>query len=42
VTTQPSLIAMMVSPLGLTGDKQVLEVGTGYGWQTALLARLAA
>ncbi|MFE5053243.1 protein-L-isoaspartate(D-aspartate) O-methyltransferase [Streptomyces sp. NPDC056637] len=42
VTTQPSLIAMMVSALGLTGDEQVLEVGTGYGWQTALLARLAA
>ncbi|MEU6879630.1 protein-L-isoaspartate(D-aspartate) O-methyltransferase [Streptomyces sp. NPDC046712] len=42
VTTQPSLIAMMISALGLTGDEQVLEVGTGYGWQTALLARLAA
>ncbi|MFD7324116.1 protein-L-isoaspartate(D-aspartate) O-methyltransferase [Streptomyces sp. NPDC059875] len=42
VTTQPSLVAMMVSALGLTGDEQVLEVGTGYGWQTALLARLAA
>ncbi|MFI9627986.1 protein-L-isoaspartate(D-aspartate) O-methyltransferase [Streptomyces sp. NPDC052042] len=42
VTTQPSLIAMMVSALGLTGDEQVLEIGTGYGWQTALLARLAA
>lgn len=42
VTTQPSLIAMMVSALGLTGDEQVLEAGTGYGWQTALLARLAA
>ncbi|GGT46538.1 protein-L-isoaspartate(D-aspartate) O-methyltransferase [Streptomyces purpureus] len=42
VTTQPSLIAMMVAALGLTGDEHVLEVGTGYGWQTALLARLAA
>ncbi len=42
VTTQPSLVAMMVAALGLTGDEQVLEVGTGYGWQTALLARLAA
>lgn len=40
--TQPSLIAMMVSALGLTGDEHVLEVGTGYGCQTALLARLAA
>ncbi|MCJ1676593.1 protein-L-isoaspartate(D-aspartate) O-methyltransferase [Streptomyces sp. APSN-46.1] len=42
VTTQPSLVAMMVSALGLTGAERVLEVGTGYGWQTALLARLAA
>ncbi|WP_455356769.1 protein-L-isoaspartate(D-aspartate) O-methyltransferase [Streptomyces sp. SYSU K217416] len=41
VTTQPSLVAMMVSALGLTGGEHVLEVGTGYGWQTALLARLA-
>ncbi|MET8952140.1 protein-L-isoaspartate O-methyltransferase family protein [Streptomyces sp. NPDC004129] len=42
VTTQPSLIAMMVSALGLTGDTQVLELRTGYGWQTALLPRLVA
>jgi protein-L-isoaspartate(D-aspartate) O-methyltransferase len=42
VTTQPSLIARMVEALGLTGDERVLEVGTGYGWQTALLGRLAA
>ncbi|MFF8844362.1 protein-L-isoaspartate(D-aspartate) O-methyltransferase [Streptomyces sp. NPDC015127] len=42
VTTQPSLVAMMVSALGLTGGERVLEVGTGYGWQTALLAHLAA
>jgi protein-L-isoaspartate(D-aspartate) O-methyltransferase len=41
VTTQPSLVARMVEALALTGDEQVLEVGTGYGWQTALLARLA-
>jgi protein-L-isoaspartate(D-aspartate) O-methyltransferase len=31
----------MVEALALTGDERVLEVGTGYGWQTALLARLA-
>ncbi|MFD0265441.1 protein-L-isoaspartate(D-aspartate) O-methyltransferase [Streptomyces sp. NPDC127106] len=42
VTTQPSLVAAMVCALGLTGGERVLEVGTGYGWQTALLARLAA
>lgn len=28
--------------LGLTGAEEVLEVGAGYGYQTALLARLAA
>jgi protein-L-isoaspartate(D-aspartate) O-methyltransferase len=42
VTTQPSLIARMLEALGLEGDERVLEVGTGYGFQTALLARLAA
>lgn len=41
VTTQPSLVARMVEALELTGDERVLEVGTGYGWQTALLAGLA-
>ena len=41
VTTQPSLIAQMVEALELKGNERVLEVGTGYGWQTALLARLA-
>jgi protein-L-isoaspartate(D-aspartate) O-methyltransferase len=40
VTTQPSLVAKMVEALGLTGSERVLEVGTGYAWQTALLARL--
>jgi protein-L-isoaspartate(D-aspartate) O-methyltransferase len=42
VTTQPSLVAQMVDALALTGIERVLEIGTGYGWQTALLARLAA
>ena len=41
VTTQPSLTARMVEALELGADDKVLEVGTGYGWQTALLARLA-
>jgi protein-L-isoaspartate(D-aspartate) O-methyltransferase len=41
VTTQPSLAARMVEALALTGGERVLEIGTGYGWQTALLARLA-
>jgi protein-L-isoaspartate(D-aspartate) O-methyltransferase len=42
VTTQPSLVARMLEALGLEGHERVLEIGTGYGWQTALLARLAA
>ena len=42
VTTQPSLVARMVAALGLAGAERVLEVGGGLGWQTALLARLAA
>jgi protein-L-isoaspartate(D-aspartate) O-methyltransferase len=42
VTTQPSLSALMIAGLGLGGGEQVLEIGTGYGYQTALLARLAA
>ena len=42
VTTQPSLCAAMIAALRLGGTQQVLEVGTGYGYQTALLARLAA
>ena len=41
VTTQPSLVAKMVEALALTGNERVLEVGTGYGFQTALLGRLA-
>jgi protein-L-isoaspartate(D-aspartate) O-methyltransferase len=42
VTTQPSLSAVMIAALSLTGTEEVLEVGTGYGYQTALLACLAA
>jgi protein-L-isoaspartate(D-aspartate) O-methyltransferase len=41
VSSQPSLIAAMVAALGLTGTEKILEVGTGHGYQTALLARLA-
>jgi protein-L-isoaspartate(D-aspartate) O-methyltransferase len=40
-TSQPSLIASMVAALELTGTERVLEVGTGYGYQAALLAHLA-
>ncbi|NVK82255.1 protein-L-isoaspartate(D-aspartate) O-methyltransferase [Streptomyces morookaense] len=41
VTTQPSLSALMIEGLRLVGGEHVLEVGTGLGFQTALLARLA-
>lgn len=41
VTTQPSLVAAMLESLALEGDENVLEVGTGLGYQTALLAHLA-
>jgi protein-L-isoaspartate(D-aspartate) O-methyltransferase len=40
VTTQPSLVATILAALELTGEENVLEVGTGYGWQTALLGTL--
>ena len=42
VTTQPSLSGRMIEGLRLTGVEHVLEVGTGLGFQTALLATLAA
>ena len=41
VTTQPSLIARMVAALKLSGTERVLEVGTGLGFQAAILAMLA-
>jgi protein-L-isoaspartate(D-aspartate) O-methyltransferase len=41
-TSQPSLIARMLDELALPEGGKALEVGTGYGFQTALLARRAA
>jgi protein-L-isoaspartate(D-aspartate) O-methyltransferase len=41
VTTQPSLVAAMLEALALRGSERVLEVGTGLGYQAALLGRLA-
>jgi protein-L-isoaspartate(D-aspartate) O-methyltransferase len=41
VTTQPSLVALMVEALELSGDERVLEVGTGLGYQAAVLGTLA-
>lgn len=39
--SQPLIIAMMTEALELTGDEKVLEIGTGSGYQTAILAELA-
>lgn len=39
-TSQPSLIAQMVDAADLLPGDKVLEIGTGFGFQTALLARL--
>lgn len=40
-TSQPSLIAKMLTWLHLEGHERVLEVGTGPGYQAALLGQLA-
>ncbi len=42
VTTQPSLVARMIEALALEGSECVLEIGAGYGFQTALLAYLSS
>lgn len=39
--SQPSTQARYLETLGLKGDEKVLEIGTGSGYQTALLAALA-
>ncbi|MBF0124518.1 MAG: protein-L-isoaspartate(D-aspartate) O-methyltransferase [Magnetococcales bacterium] len=38
--SQPYIVARMTAMLQLTGDEEILEVGTGSGYQTAVLARL--
>ena len=40
--TQPFMVARMTELLRLTGKEKVLEIGTGSGYQAAVLARLAA
>ncbi len=39
--SQPFIIALMTEALELTGHEKVLEVGTGSGYQAAILAELA-
>ncbi len=39
--SQPLIVAMMTEALELDGDENVLEVGTGSGYQAAILAELA-
>lgn len=39
--SQPYIVAIMLQTLSLTGSEIMLEVGTGSGYQTALLAELA-
>lgn len=40
--SQPLMVATMTQALQLHGEERVLEIGTGSGYQTAILARLAA
>lgn len=39
--SQPYIVALMISLLHLRGDERVLEIGTGSGYQAALLGCLA-
>ena len=39
--SQPYIIALMTEALELNGSEKVLEIGTGSGYQTAILAELA-
>jgi protein-L-isoaspartate(D-aspartate) O-methyltransferase len=39
--SQPYIVALMSEALGLTGGEKVLEIGTGSGYQAAVLAELA-
>ena len=39
--SQPYMVALMTQSLELKGDEKILEIGTGSGYQTAILAELA-
>ncbi|MDX2480171.1 MAG: rRNA adenine N-6-methyltransferase family protein, partial [Desulfuromusa sp.] len=38
--SQPYMVAAMTAALELQGDERILEVGTGSGYQTAVLSKL--
>ena len=38
--TQPFVVAYMISCLNLKSTDKILEIGTGTGWQTAILSHL--
>lgn len=40
--SKPSTIAKMITSLDLHGNEHVLEIGTGTGYQSSILAKLAA
>lgn len=40
--SQPYIVAYMTMHLNLKGDERVLEIGTGSGYQAAILGKLAA
>src|SRR3712207_4805610 len=40
--SQPYIVALMTEALQLQGHERVLEIGTGSGYQTAVLAELCA
>jgi protein-L-isoaspartate(D-aspartate) O-methyltransferase len=40
--SQPYMVALMTELLEIKGDEKVLEIGTGSGYQTAVLAELGA
>ena len=40
--SQPYIVAAMTEALGLKGGERVLEIGTGSGYQTAVMAELVA
>ncbi|MGD9038993.1 MAG: rRNA adenine N-6-methyltransferase family protein, partial [Desulfobacteraceae bacterium] len=39
--SQPYIVALMTQALELTGKEKTLEIGTGSGYQTAILAELS-